>query len=104
MREENQEEDDHENMDEGDDEEAMANQMHSGEPQPEDQELEIEGGEEMVEGDDFPTEEEMINQNLTKEQIEQVLLLKKQQHQMAMQAAAEGQAPVGDGDEMYDEH
>ena len=58
----------------------------------------------MVEGDDFPTEEEMINQNLTKEQIEQVLLLKKQQHQMALQAAAEGQAPVGDGDEMYDEH
>ena len=51
----------------------------------EDHELEIEGGEQQIEEDGLPTEQEMIEQNFTPEQIQQVLLMKQQAQLMQQQ-------------------
>ena len=60
------------------DDDDQDDKQDSGDGQ-DDQELNIVGGGQQIEEEDIPTEQDMINQQLTQEQIEQMLQLKQQQ-------------------------
>ena len=64
--------------------------------------LEIQGGEQQIEDDGFPTEQEMIDQNLTPEQIQQILIMKAQREQQQQQEQMYGQE-VEDYEEEQDQ-
>ena len=53
-------------------------QQIDGDEMVEDQELNIEGGGQQIEEDGMPAEQDMMNQQFTQEQIEQMILLQQQ--------------------------
>lgn len=74
---------------EGEDQEVAAGEQviedEDGQEIEEEGDLNIHGGEQQIEDDGFPTEQEMIDQNLSPEQIQQILMMKAQNQQQQEQ-------------------